>query len=94
VIQSRHQRGFLAEITRQRHHLDIERIGRKPARDGERRVGAAVIDIDHLAIEAIAVPERSCQVAEPLMQKRKPGRLVIDGHDDRQALRRGRGRGR
>ena len=49
MIKAGHQRGFLAEIARQRNHLDIERIGIKPARYGERVIGTAVIDIHDLA---------------------------------------------
>ena len=32
VIEARHQRRFLAEIARQRHHLDVERFGAKALR--------------------------------------------------------------
>ena len=93
MVQPRHQRRFLAEIARQRHHLDVEPVGAKPARDVERRVGAAVIDIDDLAAEAVALPQRLRQRAEPLVQKGQPGCLIIEGDDDRQPLRRGGGRG-
>ncbi len=92
MVQSRHQRGFLAEIARQRHHLDVKRIGQESTRNTQRRVGAAVIDIDHLAGHAIALPQRLCQVTKPLVQKCQPGRLVIKRDDDRQPLRRGRRR--
>jgi hypothetical protein len=93
MVQPRHQRGFLAEIARQRHHLNVERLGAKPARDGERRVGAAVVDIDDLAGKAVALPQRFGEAAKPLVQKRQPGRLVVHGYDDRQPLRRRIGRG-
>ena len=59
MVQPRHQRGFLAEIARQRHHLDVERVGGKRARDRKRGVGAAVVDIDHFAGEAVALPAAS-----------------------------------
>ncbi len=94
MVQSRHQRGFLAEVARQRHHLNIERIGGKPARDGKRRIGAAVVNINDLAGQPIALAQRLRQPAKPLVQKRKPRRLVVEGHHDRQPLRRGRRRGR
>jgi len=68
MVQSGHQRGFLAEIARQRHHLNIERIGAKPAGDAERAVGAAIVDIDDLAGEAVALPQRLGQTAKPLVQ--------------------------
>ena len=73
MVQPRHQRGFLAEIARQRHHLDVERVGGKRARDRQRVVGAAVVDIDHFAGKAVALPSacvarpisRSCSTASP-----------------------------
>ena len=72
MVEPRHQSGFLAEIARQRHHLDVERAGGQSARDAERGVGAAVVDIDDLAAEAVTLPERpgqppsrSCSSASP-----------------------------
>ena len=72
MVQPRHQRGLLAEIARQRHHLDVERVGGKRARDRQRVVGAAVVDIDHFAGKAVtrlsvrARPaSRSCSTASP-----------------------------
>ncbi len=92
MVQSGHQRGFLAEIARQRHDLDIEPIGCEGARDAERCIRAAVVDIDDFAAKAVTLSQRLCQPAEPLVQQRKPGRLVVRGHDDRQPLRRSIGR--
>ena len=83
VVEPRHQRGLLAEIARQRHHLNVERLGGKFACDAERGVGAAVIDIDHLAGEAVAVLQRFCQFAEPGVQRGESGGLIIQRHDDR-----------
>src|SRR2546423_8289663 len=93
MVQSRHQSGFLAEIARQRNHLDIERIGRKPARDGEGGISAAVIDIDDLAVKPVALPQSLGQTAQTFMQKREPGRLVVQRNDNGQSLRRGRSGG-
>ena len=56
-------------------------------------VGAAVVDIDDLAGEAVALPQRLGEAAEPVVQRREPGRLVVQRHDDRQPLRRSSGRG-
>ena len=89
VVEAGHQRRFLAEIARQRDHLDVERVGLQAARDRERRVGAAVVDIDDLAGQVEALPQVVREIAEALVQEREPGRLVIDGDDDRQPLRRG-----
>ena len=46
MIEAGEQRRLLAEIARQRHHLHVERFGRQRARDRERVVAAAVVDID------------------------------------------------
>ena len=54
MIEAGEQRRLLAEIARQRHHLDVERVGRQAAGDGERAVAAAVVDIDHFAGRASA----------------------------------------
>ena len=94
MVQSRHQGGFLAEIARQRHHLNVERIGlERPRRSASVASVRAVIDIDDLAREAVTLPQRPGERDQTFMQSRKPGRLVKDGHDDRQPLRRGGGRG-
>ncbi len=93
MVQPRHQGGLLAEIAGQRHHLNIERIGGKPARNAERRVGAAIVDIDDLAGQRVAPPQRLCRFANSLVQKCQPGRLVVHGYHDRQPLRRSGGRG-
>ena len=93
MVQSRHQSGFLAEIARQRNHLNVERIGRKPARDGEGGIGAAVIDIDDLAVKPVILSQGLCQPAQTFMQERKPGRLVVQRNDNGQPLRRGCGGG-
>ena len=79
MVQSRHQGGFLAEIARQRHHLDVERIGGKPARDAERRVGAAVIDIDDLAGQPVALPQRLCQPASRWCRRASPAASLYTG---------------
>jgi hypothetical protein len=94
VVQPRHQGGFLAEIARQRHYLDIEHVGGKPARDIERAVGAAVVDVHHLASQPVTLAQLAGQLAKPRVQRGKPGGLVIHRHDDRQPLRRGIGGGR
>jgi hypothetical protein len=92
MVQSCHQRGFLAEIARQRHHLNVNGVGAKSARNTERGVGAAVIDIDNLAGQAVALPQRFCHFTKPRVQQCQPGRLVIKRYDDRQPLPRSRRR--
>ena len=93
MVQPRHQGRFLAEIARQRHHLHVERIRCEAIGNCERRIGAAVVDIDDLAGQRIALPQRPCQNAKPFVQRCEPGGLVVDGDDDRQTLRRGGRRG-
>jgi len=83
MVQPRHQGRFLAEIARQRHHLHVERIRCEAIGNCERRIGAAVVDIDDLAGKAVAPPEHARQIPDPLMQSREPRRLVINRNDDR-----------
>ena len=83
MVQPRHQGGFLAEIARQRHHLHVERISGKRARDRQRIVGAAVVDIDHLAGKAVTGLQRAGEAGQPLVQHGEPGRLVVQRHDNR-----------
>ena len=83
MVQPRHQGRFLAEIARQRHHLHVERIRCEAIGNCERRIGAAVVDIDDLAGKAVAPPEHARQIHDPLMQSREPRRLVINRNDDR-----------
>ena len=56
VIEAGEQRRLLAEIARQRDDLDVETVGREFARSGERRVAAAVVDIDDLGRRGRASP--------------------------------------
>jgi hypothetical protein len=65
MVEAGHQGGLLAEIARQRNHLDIERVGRKIACDGKRIVAAAVIDIDDFAGEPEALPQGSRSELSP-----------------------------
>ena len=94
MVEPGHQGCFLAEIARQRHHLHVERVRNEAARDRQRGVCAAVIDIDDFAGEAVTLPQRARQTAQPLVQAGEASGLVIQRHDDRQSLRRGGRRGR
>ena len=86
MVEAGEQRGLLAEIARQRDHLDVERVGRQRARDRQRVVAAAVVDIDDLGREPpafLAAGRRSS--AMRACKRGKPGGLVEDRDDDRQA---------
>ena len=83
VVEAGQQRRFLAEIARQRHHLHVEPVGRKGARDGERVVGAAVVHIDDFAGERACPLQILRDVGEPRMQAFEAGALVVERNNDR-----------
>ena len=87
VIEAGKQGGLLAEIARQRHHLNVERGRRQRAGDRERIVAAAVIDIDHLAGQRAVGAERSRDLDQPRMQARDRRRFVVQRHHDGKSLR-------
>ena len=92
VVEPGEQRRLLAEIARQRDHLDVERLRRQPLRDAERGVAAAVVDIDDLGREAARLAQAAGDLDEPVVQGGKPVGLVEHRHHDRQAeLRPARG---
>ena len=68
MIEAGEQRRLLAEIARQRDDLDIEAVGGEPARDGERGVAAAVVDIDHLGRQAARRLQAAGDVDDAPMQ--------------------------
>ena len=85
MIEAGEQRRLLAEIARERDDLDIERIGGEFARGGERRVAAAVVDIDDLGRQAARRGERAGDLDDTRVQGGEVRRLVEQGHHDRQA---------
>ena len=86
VVEAGKQRRLLAEIARQRNHLDVDAGRRQVAGDGERAVAAAVIDIDDLAGQRAGRGEALRDVDQPAVHAGEPRRLVIDRHHDGQAL--------
>ena len=86
MIEAGHQRGFLAEIARQRNHLHVDVGCGQGLRDLQRVIAAAVIDIDDLGDEAVTRLERAGEMNEFVVKRGKAGRFVIAGHDQRQAL--------
>ena len=85
VVEAREQRRLLAEIARQRHHLDVCARGRQRLRDLERRIPAAVVDIDDLRLQAAGLAQATGDLGDPLVQCGEPAGLVEQRHDDRQA---------
>ena len=84
MIETRQQRRLLAEIARQRHDLDVERLGRQGVRHGQTVVAAAVIDIDHLGRKTALLPQLAGDLGELRVKLRKADALVEHRHDDRQ----------
>ena len=83
VVEPGHERGFLAEIARQRHHLDVERIGRQSLGDAERRIPAAVVDIDHLGCHSPRGAQPAGDLDQPAVERGQVVCLVEHRNDDR-----------
>ena len=82
VIEAGGERRLLAEIARQRDHLHVERCCRKIAREAERVVAAAVVDVDHLDREAARVGQVARHLGQALVQARQALRLVVERNHD------------
>ena len=85
MVEAGKQRGLLAEVARQRDHLDVEAVGGEAARHLERVVAAAVVDIDDLARKTARLAQLAGDRRDARVQVREAGGLVVDRHDDRQA---------
>ena len=85
MIEPGEQRRLLAEIARERDDLDIEAVGRKLARGGERRVAAAVVDIDHLGGKPAAGLQRMRDLDDAPVQRDEIACLVEQGNHDGKA---------
>ena len=79
------QRCLLAEVARQRNNLDIERVGSKPARNRQRLIPAAIVDVDDFSDQPPAVAQRSRNLDDAGVQPRQVPGLVVDRHYDGQA---------
>ena len=84
VIEARRQRRLLAEIARQRDHLEIDRGGRQRPRDRQRGVAAAVVHIHDLDHEPVGRAQAPRHLDDAAMQGIEPGRLVVDRNHDRE----------
>ena len=84
VIEAGQQRSLLAEITRQRNHLDIERVGREPARNRQRVIPAAIVDINDFSDQPPAVAQRSRNLNDAGVQPGQVPGLVVDRDHDGQ----------
>ena len=80
------QRGLLAEIARQRHHLDVEAARGQAAGDGKRAVAAAIVDIDHFAGQRTYGRKPWRDLDQTGMQALERGRFVVERHDNRKAV--------
>ena len=89
MVETGEQGRLLAEIARQRDHLDIERIGRQRIGDTVGGIGAAVIDINDFGAQVALDLEPARHFGNALVQGGEALGLVEYRHDDRQA---GRGR--
>jgi hypothetical protein len=89
MIEPGQQRRLLAEIARQRNHLHVNCGRRKLARNGERAIATAVVDIDRLAGKRAGFTKPLCHLYEPRVQAFKRRRLVVERHYDREPLRGG-----
>ena len=87
MIEARHQRRLLAEVARQRHDLDVQRLGRQGLRHGQAVVAAAVIDIDHFGRKTARLAELPRDLDQAIVKPRQADALVVHRHDDRQAGR-------
>ena len=88
MVEAGEQSGLLAEIARQRDHLDVERIGDERTGDLGGAVAAAVVDIDDFGREIALDLEPARHLGDALVQGGKPLGLVEHRHHDRQARRR------
>jgi hypothetical protein len=82
VVETGKQRRLLAEIARQRDDLDIEAIGGERTRRRQRRIAAAVIDIDDFGCKVARTPKRAGLLDNARVQHRQAVRLVVQRHDN------------
>jgi hypothetical protein len=87
VIEPRQERGFLAEISRQRNNLDVERNRGERSGDVASVVAAAIVDIHDFDIEPASGLLIARDLGDTFMQGRQPFSLVEQRHDDRQRRR-------
>jgi hypothetical protein len=92
MVEPGQQRRLLSEIARQRHDLNVKRVGGQRARNGKGLVAAAVVHIDHFAGQAAGLPHSARDLAQAGMETGKPARLVVQRHHDREAALRPRRR--
>ncbi len=85
MVETGKQRRLLAEVARERDDLHVEPVGGKGLCRGQRRVAAAVVDIDHLGGQAAPAPEPSRHLDKAGVQGRDVRRLVEQRHHDGQA---------
>src|ERR1043166_9768802 len=85
VVEPGWERRFLAEIARERDHLQVERGRGQRSGKIKRVVAAAVIDIDDLDGEAALCRELARDLGEARVKRREALGLVVERHDDGKA---------
>ena len=85
MIEAGRERGFLAEIARQRDHLEIDGAGRQRPSDRQGGVAAAVVHIYNFHHEAAGLAQAPRHLDDAAMERHEPGRLVIERNHDRKA---------
>jgi hypothetical protein len=85
VIEAGGERRLLAKIARQRDDLHVKRIGRQAARNRERIVAAAVVDVDDFDQKPALLREHARGVAQLLVQACEAAGLIVERNDNRQA---------
>ena len=89
MVEACHQCSLLAEIARQRHRLHVEFIGRQVARDRQRGVCRAVVDVNHFAGQAIALLQFDRERRDAVVQRHEARGLVEQRYHDGQPVRGG-----
>src|SRR5262249_4264547 len=85
MIEAGEKRRLLAEIARERDHLDVEVFGGKFARGGKRRVAAAVVHIDRFGRQSALRLERAGDLDDAGVKGGEIVGLVEQGNHDRKA---------
>jgi hypothetical protein len=89
MVQAGEQGGLLAEVSRQRHDLDIERHGGQRSGDIAGTIAAAVVDIDDFQVQSALDLQVSRDFGNAFMQIGQARGLVEQGNDNGQHRCRG-----
>jgi hypothetical protein len=84
MFEPREQRGFLAEIARQRDHLHVGGAGGQGMGDRKCIVARSVIDINEFAAQAVLFLQPARDAGEHVVQTGQSRGFVEARHDNRQ----------